>query len=124
MNARSEKTGVTAEHILSELLKIATSDVGDAFDEMGQMKPLNQMSADTRRAIASIEVHEIFEGQGSQKTAIGLARKLKFWDKPKALELLGKHLKLYTDKIEHDVTDALALRLESARQRLMARKPR
>lgn len=37
--------------------------------------------------------------------------------KEKALEMLGRHLKLFTDKVEHDVSDALADRIKAARER-------
>ena len=35
----------------------------------------------------------------------------------KGAELLGKHLKLFTDKVEHTVSDDLASLLSTARQR-------
>lgn len=94
------KLELKADHILRELLRIATADVGLAFDDMGQMKPLSEIPEDVRRAISSLEVHEIFDGQGEGKMAIGLARKVKFWDKPRALEMLGRHLKLFVDELK------------------------
>ena len=53
-----------------------------------------------RLAISSIEVFEEFEGSGKDRVYIGDTKKLKIWDKVKALELLGKHLKLFTEKLE------------------------
>lgn len=101
MEERAKKVELSAEVILRELLRIATVDISQAFDEMGGLKPLNEIPEDVRRAIAGIEVSEIFDGSRDQKHAIGLNRKVKFWDKPKALEVLGKHLKLFTDRVEH-----------------------
>lgn len=92
-----KEIGVSRERILLELTRIATVDIGQAFDEMGQLKPLGEIPEDVRRAIAGIEVNEIFDGQGEQKSVIGLAKKIKLWDKPKSLELIGKHLRLFTD---------------------------
>lgn len=96
-----EQIGVSRERVLSELSQIATVDISQAFDDMGQMKPLNEIPEQVRRAISAIEVNEIFAGQGEDKMAIGLAKKIRFWDKPKALELLGKHLRLFTEVHEH-----------------------
>lgn len=101
MDERSKRTRIDADTILKELLRLATVDITEAFDSMGQLKPLNEIPEDVRRAIAGLEVHELFDGQGEQRSIIGLAKKVKFWDKPRALELLGKHLKLFTDKVEH-----------------------
>ena len=97
---QAKRLEIKADDILRELLRIAMSDIGEAFDDMGQMKPLKEIPEDVRRAISFIEVHEIFDGRGDDKMAIGLAKKIKFWDKTKALEMLAKHLKLLTDKVE------------------------
>ena len=40
-------------------------------------------------------------GTGRDREKVGVTRKVKFWDKPRALELLGKYLKMFTDKFEH-----------------------
>lgn len=105
LEKRSQKTGISAELVVRELLRIATADVGQAFDDQGQMKPLSEIPEDVRRAISALEVNEIFSGQGDQKLAIGLARKVKFWDKARALELLGKHLRMFTEVHEHSGKD-------------------
>lgn len=101
MDKRSERVQVDADTILRELLHLSTVDVTQAFDDMGQLKPLSEIPEDVRRSISALEVNELFAGQGEEKTAIGLAKKIKFYDKTKALELLGKHLKLFTDRVEH-----------------------
>ncbi len=99
---RSERTQITADLILRELLQLATVDLGKAFDATGTILPLNEMPVEIRKAISSIEVNELFDnGQGEQKSVIGFTKKIRFWDKPKCLELLGKHLKLFTEVVEH-----------------------
>lgn len=101
MDKRSERTEITADVVLKELLLIARADLSQAYADNGKLLPIKQIPEDVRRAIAGIKVFEEFEGMGKDRIQIGEVREVKFWDKPKALELLGRHLKLFTDKIEH-----------------------
>ena len=97
---RLARVQVESDTVLRELLRIATSDIGEAFKDDGSLKPLKEIPTDVRRAIQSIEIDELFDGFGQDRHQIGLTKKLKFWDKTKALEMLGKHLKLFTEKLE------------------------
>ena len=49
--------------------------------------------------VASVEVEELFEWEGEgddrKKTHIGYTKKVKFWDKNKSLDMIGRHLKLF-----------------------------
>ncbi|MBZ4373272.1 terminase small subunit [Corallococcus sp. AS-1-6] len=97
--ARAERVEVKSDDVLRELLLIARTDIGDAFSPTGALLPLKQMPAHLRRAISSIEVEQLtVDGE-----AIGTVAKVKLWDKPKSLELLGKHLRLFVDKVETTV---------------------
>lgn len=92
------------EVILRELTASLSADISDAFDANGQMKPLDQIPPLLRRCIAGIEMHELF-GKGADGLGqIGIVKKIKFWDKPRQIELLAKHLKMLTEK--HEVTGA------------------
>jgi phage terminase small subunit len=126
MKARADRLEVKADDILRELMFILKSDLAQAYDEDGRVLPVHQMPENFRRALAAVEVDEILERdqadpQGPRVLA-GFTKKLKLWDKTKAAEMLGKYLKLWVDKVEHDFTDGLADRLEKARQRVAAAK--
>lgn len=95
---RSNRTEITADRVLRELYLIGTSDIGECFNEKGELKLLSDIPENTRRAIAAIEIEELFdEKHGSDRSQIGWTKKLKFWDKNSALEKLCKHLKVYAD---------------------------
>lgn len=97
---RSKRTEITADRVLQELWRIATSDIAKAFDEKGSLLPVHLMPPEARAALAGVETEELFEGQGEERVQTGLSRKVKHWDKVKALELAGKHLGMWRDKVE------------------------
>jgi phage terminase small subunit len=91
------------------LLHLAFCDPAAFFEDDGSLKRIKDLDEHTRMAIAGIEVVELFEGSGEQKHAYGLLKKVKLSDKRASLELLGKHLKLFTDNVEHTGTIGLQL---------------
>lgn len=96
LERRNQRVEVKADDVLRELLRLAMVDIGEAYDENNNLKKLHDMPPGVRRSIAQIETHYI---GGGEDGAIEV-KKVKFNDKTKALELLGKHLKLFTDKLE------------------------
>lgn len=102
LEQRNTKVEVTAEIILRELLMIATADLSKAYDENGNILPIKQMPEELRRAIAGCESFEV-KAEVYNEPMIGFTRKIKLWDKTRALELLGKHLALFVDRIDGEV---------------------
>lgn len=91
MAERSKRTGVDADRVVAELAKIAFVNAEDVIDaETATVKP-NAAREDTA-AIQSVKVKTFGED--------GLEREIKMADKIKALELLGKHLGMFKDKVE------------------------
>ena len=91
MAERSRRTGVNADRVVMELAKIAFVNANDVIDaETATLKP-NAAPEDTA-AIQSVKVKTFGED--------GLEREIKMADKLKALELLGKHLGMFKDKVE------------------------
>jgi phage terminase small subunit len=114
--ARSKRTQITSDMVLLELAKLANSDLRRLFNANGELLPPSEWPDDVALAVSSVEVEELFDGYGQDRTQIGYTKKVKFWDKPKALELLGKHLKLFTDKVEHSASESLEALLTGQRR--------
>lgn len=98
---RAERVEIKADDVLRELRRLALVDIGEAFDTEGRLKPIHEIPIDVRRAMSAVEVQQVFDHDGEHRYHSGDLMKVKFWDKTKGLELLGKHLKLFTDKVEH-----------------------
>jgi len=113
----AEMAGLKAVDLLRETRRVAMSDIADFYDAEGRMLAVRDIPIEARRAIASIEEDVIWEGAGRDRTAVGITRKIKLFDKVKAIELGGKFFKLWTDKIEVDGIVDLADKIKKARER-------
>jgi phage terminase small subunit len=100
LEERNKRTEINADTVLLELLKIAKLDIRQAFTKSNTLKEIHELPDELAASISSIEIDELFEGYGEDKQIIGQTKKIKFWDKTKSLELLGRHLALFTDRIE------------------------
>ncbi len=94
----SDKTEVTIQRVLEELARIAFLDPKDIFDKDMDLLPLSEMSEDARRAIAGIETITSTSQKGNGYTT----RKVKLINKDRALELIGRHLEMFTDRLKVD----------------------
>ena len=96
MNKRAEKVGITAERVLNEIAKMAFLDPRKLFDADGKPLHITALDDDTAASIAGLDVVTT----GNQDVGYADVLKIKLADKAKNLELLGRHLKLFTDKVE------------------------
>lgn len=90
---------ITDERVLREVARLAFYDPRKLFDANGRIKPITELDDDTAMAIAGIETaHKVV---GDQADGMVVFTKIKLTDKRSACELLGRKLKLWTDKVEH-----------------------
>lgn len=101
-----KRTEVTQDMVIKELAKIAFLDIRKLYTENGQLKNIADIDSETAGAISSLETLEEYDGHGEDREKIGDIQKVKLLDKTKALELLGRHLGMFNDKmkIEHKGT--------------------
>lgn len=96
-----KECGVTRERVLTELARIAFLDLRGAYAPDGSLLAPKDIPEDVIRAVAGIEVDEIWEGYGENRQQTGVTKKLKLNDKVRALDSLAKHLGLAPDRVEH-----------------------
>ena len=94
MADQSQRTGVNADRVIRELARVAFVNAPDVVDS-NTAAVLPNANRDDTAAIASVRVKESSGDSGDS-----VEREIKFADKLKALELLGKHLGMFTDKVE------------------------
>ena len=91
MAERSKRTGVNADRVVMELAKIAFVNADDVIDfKTASVK--EGARPEDMAAIQSVKVKTFGED--------GLEREIKMADKIKTLELLGRHLGMFKDKVE------------------------
>lgn len=85
-NERNQRLDVDADYVLKRLVEVDKLDILDILDDTGNFKPFSEWTKEWRLNISSFEVVETATG--------GLVKKIKFPDKVKNLELLGKHIQV------------------------------
>ena len=99
---REQRTEITQDMVINELAKIAFLDIRKLYTENGQLKNIADMDSETAGAISSLETLEEYEGYRDDREKIGDTQKVKLLDKTKALELLGRHLGMFKEKVTID----------------------
>jgi phage terminase small subunit len=108
---RLDNLEIDGDLILRELAKLAYSNSSDFVQVQADGTAYVDLSKCTREqmaCIAEVYTEEIMEGRDDSGRTIRKT-KVKFHDKKGALELLGKHKKLFTDKHEFGGPDGAPL---------------
>jgi hypothetical protein len=88
------------ESILRELRRLGSADLRKLFKEDGSLKKPEDWPDEIAAAISGIDTEELFDGYGKYRKHIGFTKKVKLWDKGRALELLGKNLRMFVDRVD------------------------
>lgn len=91
---RSRRTGINQDRVIQEIAKLAFLNPIDVID-MDEATIKGEANRDDTACIASVKV-KVIPGEDGNITE----REVKTYDKLKALELLGKHLGMFTDKLK------------------------
>lgn len=83
------------EHVSAALMRFSEIDLTLAYDENGRPLPFKDIPEEVRACI--VEIVDTPNG-----------RQIKFVDKMRATEVLGKRLKMFVDKVEHSADETLS----------------
>ncbi|WP_027854689.1 terminase small subunit [Marinobacterium litorale] len=100
---RCKRTQIDADYVLQRHREIDEMDVIDIMDDDGGLLPVRQWPKVWRQFISGMDVSELFDGRGDEKAIVGVMKKIKWPDKIRNLELMGKHVDVqaYKEKLEH-----------------------
>lgn len=101
--AGAERAEIDVERVLRELGRIGFQDPRKLFTSQGGILDPQEWDDDTAASIAGIEVVRRDSGERDEdgRPVMEHVHKIKTWDKVSALEKIGKHLKMFTDVIDH-----------------------
>jgi len=109
------QTELSADVTVEAIRRGALADIGDVFTRTGDIKPLHEMTEAQRWMIAGVEV--VMKNAAAGDDKVDRILKIKWADRAKYVEMAAKYHALLTDKVEHDVTDALLAKLDRGRAR-------
>lgn len=97
-----EQLGIDQTRILKEYARLAFLDPRKFYTVDGALKPVKDLDEDEAAALAGMDVYEQRQDSDDENEQIvtGATKKIKTYDKVKALDSLARHLGMFTDKID------------------------
>ena len=99
---RVEEVKIDANYVLKRLIEIDEMDVADILDDGGDFLPIRKWPKVWRTTLSGLDIAIINSGDTE-----AIIKKIKWPDKVKNLELLGKHIGVgaFTEKVDHTSSD-------------------
>lgn len=116
LGERATRTQINADYVLNRLVEIDQMDVLDIMDDKMNLKAVREWPRVWRQYLSGFDVAEMFEGGGDDRKMVGVLKKIKWPDKVKNLELLGKHVgvQAFKERVEHSGEMAITVLPEDA----------
>ena len=107
MAERSKRTGINQDRVVLELARIAFVKMTDIIDSDGKIK--DDATDDDLACIESVKYKS-----SESDTGLSVEREVKISPKLKAPESLGKHLGMWNDKLDVNITQPIVITGEDA----------
>ncbi|EPJ1885670.1 terminase small subunit [Enterobacter asburiae] len=121
MAERNKRMRVSADYVLMRLVEIDQMDVIDILDDEGGLKPISQWPKVWRTSLSAMDINRIrMAGKDDEDDIESTLQKIKWPDKVKNLELIGKHVDVnaFKERLEVSGTVTIADRMAAARRRV------
>ncbi|GKX40047.1 terminase [Pectobacterium carotovorum subsp. carotovorum] len=117
--ARNERVEINADYVLRRLAEIDEMDVLDILTDEGKLKPVSQWPKVWRTTLSGLDISSTIFNQ-DETTEETILKKIKWPDKVKNLELIGKHVDVnaFKERVDVSVNVTVSDRMAKARKRL------
>lgn len=103
MKARAERVQIDSDYVLKRLAEIDQLDVSDILNDDLTIRPLSQWPKVWRQFVSGVDITEL----KSTDDVTALLKKIKWPDKLKNLELIGKHISVQAFKEQKEISGSL-----------------
>lgn len=104
MQQRCERTKIDADYVLKRLVEIDQMDIADILAEDGSLLPVTAWPKVWRTTLSGMDVQTL-----GSKEDLSILKKVKWPDKVKNLELLGKHVTVQAFNEKSSVSGEIAI---------------
>lgn len=101
---RSERTQIDSDYVLHRLAEIDRMDVIDILSDDGSLKPVKDWPPIWRQYIGGMDVLTSIVTAGDDTTIENILKKIKWPDKVKNLEMIGKHVDVQAWRERQELT--------------------
>jgi phage terminase small subunit len=121
MEERNKRLRVSADYVLLRLVEIDQMDVLDILNDDGTLKPIREWPKIWRTTLSGFDLSSTIMNMNEDSIET-ILKKIKWPDKVKNLELIGKHVDVnaFRERLEIDVKMTIAEKMAKARKRVQA----
>ncbi|VFS64125.1 Terminase small subunit [Kluyvera cryocrescens] len=119
MEERNKRLRVSADYVLLRLVEIDQMDVLDILNDDGSLKPIRDWPKVWRTTLSGFDLSSTIINM-NEDAIENILKKIKWPDKVKNLELIGKHVDVmaFKERLEVSGTVTIADRMAAARKRV------
>lgn len=119
MEERNKRMRVSADYVLMRLVEIDQMDVLDILNDDGSLKPIREWPKIWRTTLSGFDLSSTIMSMNEDSIET-ILKKIKWPDKVKNLELIGKHVDVnaFKERLEISGTVTIAERMAKARDRV------
>ncbi len=119
MEERNKRMRVSADYVLLRLVEIDQMDVLDILNDDGSLKPIREWPKIWRTTLSGFDLSSTIMNMNEDSIET-ILKKIKWPDKVKNLELIGKHVDVnaFKERLEVSGTVTIADRMAKARDRV------